>query len=163
LFISGRNAQFMILYSCIIAEDKVLPVRAFTKRSRISESKITSGGYRSLIEQRGVFRGVQQIEFPPWLWCTNVPVVIDSHLPRATFLGRDDDNAIRRACTIDGGRCRVLKHFDRLDIRLVEIFNSSADLHTVYDVQRIAVTDRSGSADADRRRCTGLTGVRGDG
>lgn len=92
---------------------------------------------------------------------TVVEVVIHRDAVRSAALGSHDDNAVRTARTVDGGREGILQHVDRLDIRSRDVGDA---LHgeTVDDVERRAVLrDRTGTAHADLDVGVGITLGRG--
>ena len=79
---------------------------------------------------------------------------------RITALGRDHDDAVGGAGSVDSGRGGVLKDLDGLDVAGVDVAQALGIRKSVHDDQRSAVgRNRAGSSDTDGRGDTDLGGV----
>ena len=66
-----------------------------------------------------------------------------------TFLCSDDDDTVSSAATIDRSRCSVLQHLNRLDIVTVKVVQTCLCRHTIDDVERVVVVQRSDTTDTN--------------
>ena len=88
-------------------------------------------------------------------------VVIDDGRPFLGALGRNQHDAESTACTVHRRRRSVFEHRDRLHVLRVDRIDAA--LHTVdQDERRTARTDRTRSADVDRRPARGFAVGEGD-
>ena len=88
-------------------------------------------------------------------------VVIDDGRPFLGALGRNQHDAESTACTVHCRRRSVFEHRDRLHVLRVDRIDAA--LHTVdQDERRTARTDRTRSADVDRRPARGFAVGEGD-
>ena len=79
-----------------------------------------------------------------------------------TFLGGDDDDAVRAPRAVNGGGGGVLQDVDRLDVIRIDRVDALAD-HSVDDDERlVGGVQGSALADTDRTGGTGGTGALGD-
>ena len=89
-------------------------------------------------------------------------VIGDDHASfLALFRGHEHDT-VGGTCTVDGGGSSILENVDGLDVVGVENVDVTTG-HTVDDIQRFGVTDRTDTADVDLVAAARLAGVLGDG
>ena len=77
-------------------------------------------------------------------------VEIDSHFPLLAAFGRNDDDAVGRTASVDGGRGGVFQDLDGLDVVSVEFMHAGLGRDAVDDVERIVVVQGTDTAYADR-------------
>ena len=77
-------------------------------------------------------------------------VEVDLHLAVLALLGGDDDHTVGSTRTVDRGRGGILQHLDALDVVTVQLVHAGLGGHTVDDVQRVVVVQRTDTTDAYR-------------
>ena len=82
--------------------------------------------------------GVHHIKFLRYILYAVIAVILYLHFFRLPLFGRNNNNAIGTAATIDSGRRSVFQHFYRLNVVVVEIGKATFHRHAVYDIKRIA-------------------------
>ena len=107
------------------------------------------------------FRTGHQIEVVQHLIHAPIRVERNGGLANLTFLRGNQDNAVRSTGTIDSGSGSVFQHFDRLNIGCTQIVDIRHG-HSIHDIQRLSVVDRTDTTDTDRSRLTRRTGTGGN-
>ena len=70
-------------------------------------------------------------------------IEVDLHLALLTLLGSDDDDTIGSTATIDRSRCSILEYLNALDIITIELVHTSLGWHTINNIKRIIVVQRT--------------------
>ena len=78
-------------------------------------------------------------------------IEVDSHLALLASLGSDDDHTIGSTASVNTGRCGILQHLDALDVVTVQFVHTGLCGHTVDDVERVVVVQRTDTTNADGR------------
>ena len=84
-------------------------------------------------------------------------IEVNAYLTLSTFLGGDDDNTIGSTATIDTCGCRILEHLDGLDVVRVQLVHTRLGRHTVDDIQRVVVVERTHTTYSHRGSTRGST------
>ena len=82
----------------------------------------------------------------------NRSVDVDFHPAFLAFLGCDDDDAVGRTATVDGGGSRILQHLHAFYVAAVQFVHTGFGRHAVNDIKRIVVVQRSDTTDTDSGR-----------
>ena len=84
-------------------------------------------------------------------------IKVDSHLALLASLGGNDDYTIGSTASVDTGRCGILQHLDALDVVTVQFVHTGLCGHTVDDVERVVVVQRTDTTNSDCRTTRGRT------
>ena len=102
--------------------------------------------------ERQELLGIHEIPFARRRLPADLPLEDDLRpLAHRTFLGGDQNHAVRRPRAVDAGRRSVFQHLDRLDVVGVDVVHGARD-PVDDDDRRIALVDRRTAADEERRR-----------
>src|SRR5690606_2357588 len=122
----------MILNRRIVFEYRALPIGTVAEGSRIGEedSSAIIKGY--LIANGRIFGSVKQVEFFGWSLCAVIAIVTDYHVAGSTLFGGYQNDACGGPGTVYSCRGSVFQHFDRFDIRCVEVVDAAGvDYHAI--------------------------------
>ena len=87
----------------------------------------------------------------------NAGVEVNLNLAFLTLLGGDDDHTVGSTRTVDTGRGGILQHLDALDVVTIQFVHARLRGHTVDDVQRVVVVQRTHTTDANLGSTRGRT------
>ena len=159
LIVAAADAGLMLHDRRIVVEELLLPVRALAQRRRVLVDRGQAAVHIHLIHHHSVFMGVEHVLRAPGALPSVGERVIDRRAALVALTGRDQNDAIRTAGTVNGSRRGVLEHFDRENVGRIKIVDIAADGHPIDNVERIAVVDGPHAADAYTNSGTGLAGA----
>ena len=128
----------------------VAPVEVIAQRVVVGIEAVVD---RCLPESASPLAGIHGFDLVGVERSSHAGIEVHLHLALLAFLGGDDDDAVGCARTIDRCRGCILEHLDRLDVVAVELVHTCLCGHSVDDVERVVVVQRSDTADA-HRGCT---------
>ena len=110
-----------------------------------------------LVVERHVVDRPEEFGIAGHLLHGDIAVVFDREFSRAALFRGDQDDAVGGLVAIDGGRCGVFEHRDRLDVLRVHLVERGFE--AVDDDQRRRVVERADTAHGDRTAVgAGLSG-----
>ena len=84
-------------------------------------------------------------------------VEVDTHLAVLTLLRGDDDHTVGGARTVDRCRGGILQHLNRLNVVSVQLVHTGLRGHTVDDIKRVVVVQRTVTTDTHGSGTRGIT------
>ena len=97
------------------------------------------------IHQHLIIRTTQQIHLLGRILNTIRKFIVQSSLPFSTLLRSYQHNTVSTTGSVNSGGSCVFQHFNRLNIRRIQMTDTTFRRHAVYYIKRIGVVDRTGT------------------
>ena len=139
----------MLHHRCIVIKDLVLPIgiRAFIIMNVVS--RVTwrvAVVHLSLVHDRHVLLSIQHSLLLPRVLPAVAEIIAHVCLTCLTRLRGNQHNTIGGTRTVDCCRGSIFQNFHRLNIRRVQIVDTTANRHTINNVQRVRTVYRTDTA-----------------
>ena len=121
----------------------LLPVGIDAGNSR--EIRVLTCVGSHFIHQHLIIRTTQQIHLLGRILNTVRKFIVQSSLPFSTLLRSYQHNTVSTTGSVNSGGSCVFQHFNRLNIRRIQMTDTTFRRHAVYYIKRIGVVDRTGT------------------